>query len=388
MKINKQLWIGIGIGAAAGIGTGYYVGQKTSQKKHREEVRKARRKAYIEGVEAGKDKEQIDIAYRNGLEAGMDEAKKFIDTYCVVPDEGDTPEQIQEKLRKKQEEIDAAEKAEKAEKTENAAAEEVRQEIAETEAKMNAEPVPPIKIGTAEYDTENHVVVFRGAAGTKFVYPAGLFVGPDGELLDSIDIRNNIRKHEHNKARLNLIWSQMGWGTYIPDLDGEIGEGHEPTDEEINNWDLSLDEDDGRMLGDEPEEKTRERERYLDEVDRYLAHPEDAPRIISRKEFDDECYLEKVYFDYYDVDNKFIENTDVDNEIGPYDYFGITDGNELFRMKNGLDDEDPDIVHVKNFRLNCVMEVTRYHRSYGSVKDGGAYIGDGSTDSDGRADGM
>ena len=49
-------------------------------------------------------------------------------------------------------------------------------------------------------------------------------------------------------------------------------------------------------------------------------------------------------------------------------------------MKNDADDDDPDTVYVKNFRMNCVMEVTRLHKSYESVKNGGAYIQDGRTD--------
>lgn len=382
---KRNMWIGIGVGAAMGIGTGYLVGSHITKKRCRKEydskLKKARRSAYIEGVndgiEEGRDPVREKNAYEAGFREGLQKADELIDQCCVIAHEGDTPEDIQRRVIEKQKEIDAREAAEKA-----AAAEQKKPNIPET----HTGSAPEVrKIGMAEYDSERHQVVFLGSGGTRISYPANLFIGPDGDILDSIDIRNNIRKHEHNKARLNLIWSQMGWGAYIPDLDGEVNE--PPTAAEINNWDLNLDgetgqadDDEGLLLGDEPEEKTKERERYLDEVDRYRAHPEDAPRIISRREFGEEAYLDRVDVDYYDVENIFVESTDMDNKLDAYEYFGVTNGNDLFRMKNDADDDDPDTVYVKNFRMNCVMEVTRLHKSYESVKNGGAYIQDGRTD--------
>lgn len=355
---RNKLLIGIGIGAAAGVGTGFLIGRNSAKKKYEKELKKVRRKAYLEGVEQGKDE-------------GLTEAKAWIDTYCVVSDENETPEELVKRVQERQKELSEQETSDAEKEEKSAPVQEQEQN------EMPLAPSEPIRIGMATYDTMNHQVVFSGVGGMKIAYPAGLFIGSDGEVLDSVDIRANIRKHEHNKARLNLIWNQMGWGAYVPDLDDDPipdPSKEEITDEEINNWDLSLDND------DEPEEKIIEKERYMDEIDRYTANPEEAPRLISRKEFSEEAYLEKTYVDFYENDKVFVESTDGDRELDAYTYFGITDGNDLFRMKNDDEDDDPDIVHVKNFKMNCVMEVTRWHKSYASVKDGGAYIQDGSTD--------
>lgn len=459
---RNKLFIGIGIGLAVGGGTGYFIAEKRTKKKHREEMRKARRKAYLDGIEDGKDPVQLKNAYLDGVEEGLTDGKRYIDNLKkVLTDEGmkSTVEKVDQIIAEEDEqksnvilndfpegcnagwirisdtEIAFFEKKDnqtvKLLEDENGKAvkyplsivigddgnvlddstladnfarfeknpvilKEVMRISGLTEPEkepeiipekihnegntnnVNEKPVidhPPVKtIGTAKYDQANHQVIFLGAAGTRLAYPETLFIGRDGEVLDSIDIRNNIRKHEHNLARLNLIWNQMGWGAYIPDLDNDVTEGNVSA-EDIDNWDLSLDGE-----ANEPMEKIIERERYLDEVEKYKAHPEEAPRIISRRDFSEEAYLEKTYVDFYDVDNVFVESTDGDRVLDAYDYFGVTNGNDLFRMKRGTeDDDDPDIVHVKSFRMNCVMEVTRWHKSYGSVKDGGAYIS-GNTD--------
>ena len=394
---RNKLLIGIGCGVAVGFGTGYVVcnsvtkrEQKRRDERHRRQLDEARRRAYSEGHEDGKregfnratDGDIIQKAYeegsRDGFKAGYEQKTAEIEKYCVVYDDNDTIETIREKLKQKEETYLADQNTDEnvSENVEESAP--IREQTKEQNV---TDPTAPdaIKIGLAYYDTEDHRVVFTGSGGTKIAYPANLFVGSDGSVLDSMDIRTNIRKHEHNRARLNLIWSQMGWGAYIPDLDDYPAD-MSPTDADIDNLDVIQDlDDDDRLLGDEPEEKTKEREKYLDEVERYIAHPEEAPRIISRQEFDEEAYLDQLYFDYYDVDNKFVESTDLDNEIGSYDYFGVTNGNALFAAKAGIDDDDPDIVHVKNFKMNCVIEVTRYHRAYESIKDGGAYVTDGGT---------
>ena len=165
-----------------------------------------------------------------------------------------------------------------------------------------------------------------------------------------------------------LVWNRLGLGNYVLDLDG-ISE-----DEDIDKYDVSIDD---AVLGDEPMEQTVERQRYLDEIDRYQAHPEEAPRIISRQDFEEENYLDQRYFDYYEVDNVFVESNDVDTPVDAVSLFGTNDGKELFAHKPipGPDEgDDPDIVHVKNFKMNSVMEVTRWHKSYASVRDGSAYI--------------
>jgi len=375
-KERTKLLIGLGIGAAAGIGTGYFIGKRNTEKRYRREVKKIRRNAYAEGFSAGQDD-------------AVESSEKWIRENCIISDGTETAEELTAKIQEKQQHM-SMKKAD----------DETQETVSDRKASGNvtvetvSRPAPVAKdmgdeqkltIGTATYDSMNHQVIFHGG-GNSFAYPAGLFIGPDGELLDTIDIRTNIRKHEHNRARLNLIWNQMGWGSYIPELDGAVPEdANELTDEEMNSMDLTLDgepiaddADTETLLEDEPIEKRMEKERYLDEVERYIAKPEEAPRIISRKEFSEEAYLKQINVDYYDVDNVFVESTDEDTELDAYDNFGVTNGNDLFRMQ-AQDDDDPDTVYIKNFRMNFVAEVTRWHKSYASIKDGSGYVKDGNT---------
>ena len=360
MKMNqKELWIGIGIGVAAGMTGGYFIGSRSQRKKDRKRAR-----------------EQAHQAYLRGISEATEEAKGVIDDLMnntVVVNATDDEDAIKQKIA----EHFGTENSPKSEEN-------------PSEEDPDGQKLPPERPSKPKNDEEYGVkaekipesarqypftlsgdsVIFYGAAGTELRYPKFLVMNKRGELLEPLDIRENMRTYETDIRRLSVIWNTMGWGTYVPELDG-------PPGGEKNAWDenLDIDDEDGAIYGDEPEEKTREREKYLDELERYIAHPEEAPRIISKEEFYDECYLDKIYVDYYDVDKKFIENTDMNREIDPYTIFGVSDGDELFRKKIPEEsDDDPDIVHVKNYKMNCVVEVTRFHRSYESIKDGSAFV--------------
>ena len=346
MSLNqKDLWIGIGIGAAVGLTTGYFVGSSVSKKKAQKELKRVRKVAYLKGQS----------------DAEM-EARAVIDNLTdnvVFVDSTDNAEAIKEKIAehfRKQEE-EGQEESSSTDEEEPAQTDDV---YAEKDEDQNRDPMP--------FTIAGDNVIFYGAAGTELRYPKYLIVDKANHLLDTIEIRENLKSFEPDIQKLRVIWNTMGWGFYIPELDG-------PHAWEQN---LKIDDDDDLTLGDEPEEKTIERQRYLDQVERYIAHPEEAPQIISRQDFDDECYLEKLYFDYYDVDNKFIENTDMDSEVDGFTMFGFVNGNDLFEHKIPDEDDDPDIIHVRNFKMNCVMEVTRFHRAYSSIKDGSAYVNGGS----------
>lgn len=408
-QARNYLLMGVGVGLTVGCGAGYYAGKRANKKRHAFEIE-----------ETGK------MAFRAGRKQGWAEQQDRYEAMSVYIDSNDSPEDIQRKLNQKMQAMtcgkfddgtiitdgEVIEGGEIQKKTDVENVSGALPDGSNSDEKTGADPgtgsnsdehsgapaignadvftvdrVPEIaKVGAAEHDILNHQVVFTGSGGTKFAYPDTLFIGPDGHLLDSIDIRNNIRRHEHNRVRLTLIWAQMGWGIYAPDPDdmnmlpngSAIPDPDEDrfqvTDEDFENWDLSFSGD------DEPEELAFEKERYLDEVERYRAHPEEGPRIISRQEYMDECVMDKIQIDYYDVDKKFAESDDLDKEIGIFDYVGVNDGDELFRHKNDPDDDDPDTIYVKNFRMNCVIEVTRNHRSYQSIRDGGAYVRDGGTD--------
>ena len=366
MKMNqKELWIGIGIGVTVGITGGYFVGTHFQKKKDRKKAQEQAKRAYLKGVDEA-----------------TAEAKTVIDdlmSNTVVVSAEDDENVIKQKISEHF-------SGEKEQKSDGEASEE------EPDGQKKPPEEPPAgknddKYGEKEgenaaehnfpFTLSGDNAIFYGAAGTELRYPKFLVVNKYGELLDATEIRENMRNYEPDIRRLSVIWNTMGWGTYVPELDGPPGGGKNAWDE-----DLGIDDEDGTVYGDEPEEKTRERERYLDELERYIAHPEEAPRMISKEEFNDECYLDKIYIDYYDVDKKFVENTDMDREIDAYTMFGVTDGDELFRKKVPDDDEDsindPDIVHVKNYHMNCVMEVTRFHRAYESIRDGSAFVHGGS----------
>lgn len=356
MALNKKsLWIGIGIGATAGLAGGFIIGNQVTKRAARRDIKRIRQQAYLKGVEDTKAEYEANVVFVDSTDPEV--INKAVQAHFQ---------------NQKPDEKTAEEKNGKADVPEDKPTPEERPPEAEAEhfpddsvyGVKEQNKAPGLKI------SGNYAIV-EGAAGTQIYYPKRLFLDPNGELMDATIIRENVKEYETDVQKLRVIWNAMGWGTYIPELD-----------DSRNAWDEDLNIDDTE-LGDEPMEKTLERQRYLDEVERYISHPEEAPRLISRQEFEEECYLEQLYFDYYDVDNKFIENTDMNREVDPVTLFGVADGKELFARKaanpNPDDDEsDPNIVHVKNFAQNCVMEVTRFHKSYSSVADGSAYVNGGT----------
>ena len=346
MSINKKdLWIGIGIGTAVGLTTGYFVGSATTKMKAEKEIKRVRRNAYLKG--------------QSDAEA---EAKQVIDNLTdnvVFVDSTDNAEEIKKKIS------DHFRKQEEEEKAQEEAANQVEDEAKTDEAyaeKPGEEDKPPMPFTIA-----GNNVIFYGKAGTEIRYPKHVIVDKANHLLSDLEIRENLKSIEPDIQKLKVIWNTMGWGTFLPD----------PDDPDTWGQNLNIDDDD-QGLGDEPEEKTLERQRYLDIVEKYIAHPEEAPQIIDRQDFEDECYLEKLYFDYYDVDNKFVENTDMNSPVDGFTMFGFVNGNDLFEARRAGDNDDPDIIYVRNFKMNCVMEVTRYHRAYSEIVDGSAYVHGGT----------
>lgn len=136
-----------------------------------------------------------------------------------------------------------------------------------------------------------------------------------------------------------------------------------------DEWDLSID-------GEEAAKRSEERSRYLDLIDKYKHNPEDGPMHISRKSFEEECYLEKDWVTYYAGDNVFASDQDADSPMDGFANFGVTDGNELFKTRV-IDDEendDPNITYIRNFGLNTVYEITRTKGSYAELKSGEAFL--------------
>lgn len=378
---KQKLFIGIGVGLTVGIGTGYLIGAKTTKRKAREEIKRVRRNAYMKGIEEA-----------------TEEAKKFIDDNVIVVDSSNS-EEIQKAVEAHfnalsdgvtrsqlysaeavngaflgQTEAFCEDKSGSSE--EKATDDNIYAEKEEKNAQNNSSqydlPDELNFIGVS-YDGTN--IIFANGDEPPLTYPKWLFLNNNGEMRDVINIREDLKRYDHTIRNLCVVWNRLGWGTYVMDLDGAN------EDEDISSYDVNIDD---TTLGEEPMEKTIARQKYLDEIDRYQAHPEEAPHFISRQDFEEEAYLDQRYFDYYEVDNVFVESNDTDKPVDAYSLFGTTNGQELFDRKNsyledidhGLStpDDDPDIVHLKNFKMNSVMEVTRWHKSYESVRDGSAYI--------------
>lgn len=362
---KNKLLIGIGIGVAVGgsVGctVGYLIGRNRTEKRIRKNMKDNLRRAHDRGYEDG---------YDEGAEQATIEAQRWIDKNIVRVD-ASNPEEAQKALEsyfKASEQSTTTDPSSSAEAVKSP----LEGQIEASEKHISDNQETEEELAHLMLDQENRVVVvWHGEAIAT--YPRELFFYDNGETYGESQIRARLVEYEKNPKVLKRVWQAFGWGDYFPDP--TLGC---PTPEEIDNWDLEIDE----KLGGEPEERTIARERYLDEVERYKENPESGPRIISRQEFYDECYLDKIYVDYYDEDNKFIENTDVDTPLDAYEYFGVSNGNELFgkMITDSIDDSDndPDIVYIKNFKMNIVAEITRYHRSYASIVDGSAYL-DGGT---------
>lgn len=145
--------------------------------------------------------------------------------------------------------------------------------------------------------------------------------------------------------------------------------------EDMDDWDLSIE-------GEEAMKRSEERERYLDAMENYKHHPEDGPMHISRKAFEEECYLTKVHVTYYAGDNVFADDLDADQPMDAFNNFGVVNGNDLFttRVIEDDDNDDPNVTYVRNFKQNAVFEITRMQRTYQSLKTGEAFL-DGPTTS-------
>jgi len=413
---NKSLWVGIGIGFAAGgliCGTtSYCVSKKVQRKRYSERVNKERRRAYMDGNQVGYDKgyseaisdaknkgdKVIEAAYNRGVEDTLAETQKWMDENLIQVDSND-PEAIQKAIEAQK---IASEKASKEENDEKVP-EETSQAIRNDDIYAESGSIPVKKedkisdriISDAEVEDifrnvqspmefSGRKYLIQTSDGQTLEYPIEIFCGKDG-FLGTTQARENLREYEKNPQKIKLVWAALGWGDYYPEYDDGI-----PPAEIVNNYDLNIEdetnpkgvtyEDVKQMMEDaedeeEPIEQKIERERYLDEVDRYRAHPEEGPRIISRQEFEEESRLEQIRIDYYDVDNVFLQPDSNDKELeDPIKDLGVTDGKELFEKRTLDEDEDPEVVYIKNFGQNFVAEVTRYHKSSKGLIDGSAYI--------------
>lgn len=354
---KKDFWMGIGIGATVGISAGFVVGNQVTKKRARKEVEKVRRSAYLKAER---------------------EAKKVIDDMKseVIFVESSDPDVIQKAINEhfsKSEEGTGEDDGPKAKKEELS---ECPSEAVEGPLRAlqpsdvsHSEDIPERVSKALPVRLEGNYAVFIGAAGTEIRYPKTLLIGPDGNRYDDLRIRSNFIAYEPDVQRLRLIWNCMGWGTFVSALDEGV-----PTVEEIDNWDLSI--GDESSVASEPEEKTEERRKMVEDIIRNKNHPNARPQLITRDEFEEENHLDKFEYDYYPVDNVFISNENINEPVDAFTMFGTNNGKELFSMKVlSESDNDPDTVYIKNFKMGCVAEITRYPgKAYSGLKDGTAFL--------------
>lgn len=144
-----------------------------------------------------------------------------------------------------------------------------------------------------------------------------------------------------------------------------------PDAETINNYDLSIDDE---AASEEARERTLERERYLDMIDKYNGTQMNC-HIISVEDFESQNYTEKSYVNWYDQDDVFEEELSVIQD--PYETFGVMSGQDLF--KDADHRPDPNLVYVRNEKKLTDFEITRVHGAYSVMVGGEQSLGETDT---------
>ncbi len=142
-------------------------------------------------------------------------------------------------------------------------------------------------------------------------------------------------------------------------------------DEDINDWNLDIEDKEGT---EKSREITEAHERYLDMIHtkNYDGALTMIPYTISMDQFVNESYMQKSFVNWYEKDNVFEE--DLNTIDDPYADFGVTDGHELF--VNASLRDDPDVVYIRNEKTATDFEITRVHGSYAEMNGEARNIGD------------
>jgi hypothetical protein len=144
-----------------------------------------------------------------------------------------------------------------------------------------------------------------------------------------------------------------------------------PDAETIDKYDLSIDDE---AASEEARERTLERERYLDMIDKYNGTQMNC-HIISVEDFESQNYTEKSYVNWYDQDDVFEEELSVIQD--PYETFGVMSGQDLFKDTDHR--PDPNIVYVRNEKKLTDFEITRIHGAYSVMVGGEQSLGETDT---------
>lgn len=190
----------------------------------------------------------------------------------------------------------------------------------------------------------------------------------DKKMAEAVAKASDEGENRGMNAMAEYAISQQKAEAEKPMTEEAYGDNSEPSEDDINNYDLSIDDVEAT---EEARERTEAHERYLDMIDKYNGNTEIQPHIINGEQFITEQYMEKSYVNWYEADNVFEEDLEVIED--PYATFGVTDGHELF--KNAELREDPDICYVRNERVTTDFEITRVHGSYAEMVGGERSLG-------------
>ena len=190
----------------------------------------------------------------------------------------------------------------------------------------------------------------------------------DKKMAEAVAKASDEGENRGMNAMAEYAISQQKAEAEKPMTEEAYGTNSEPSEDDINNYDLSIDDVEAT---EEARERTEAHERYLDMIDKYNGNAEIQPHIINGEQFITEQYMEKSYVNWYEADNVFEEDLEVIED--PYATFGVTDGHELF--KNAELREDPDICYVRNERVTTDFEITRVHGSYAEMVGGERSLG-------------
>ena len=311
-RFLKGALVGGAIGLAAGGVGGYFVARKKLLKKAKEDCKKAYKKGYAKGEDDA-----------------TKEAQEWIDENIVVVD-SEKPEDIQKAIQEHEKE--SAKRAETAKQKDQ-------------EHELLVRNIRKLRLNG------NHTV--KEIAERLNISEALVLTILKELKIDPVATVEVISDHDKAAEIMNEAY-----------VEAMVEKAGDPED-----WDLSID-------GDEAEVRSEEREKYLDMIDQYQHHPEEGPMHISRKDFEEECYLEKDWVTYYAGDNVFASDQDADSPMDGFANFGVVNGNDLFatRVIDDEENDDPNIVYIRNFGLNTVYEVTRTAGSYADLKSGDAFL--------------
>lgn len=146
-----------------------------------------------------------------------------------------------------------------------------------------------------------------------------------------------------------------------------------PSAEEINNYDLDIDDKEATERSQIPAEDI---ERLKDMIERYDGTLADVAYVIDAERFMDDHTNDKAYVNWYEKDNVFEEDLIVTKD--PAKSFGTADGSDLFKSPELR--EDPDTVYIRNNKQCTDYEITRIHGSYSEMVGGAKPIGQADSD--------